>query len=336
MSKRVLITGGAGFVGSQLGFALDQAGCEVILLDNMSDGHEDNLVIDGRRFGRFEKMDARDKQVESLLSGVDTVFHFAGTSSLPKCQVDPAAAYDNNVTAVLNMLECSRRAGVRRFTFSSTSAVYENNKTTPFSESDPVAPDLVYASTKYAAEQACAGFASTYGMDVIVARFFNVYGEHQDIHRTMPPFISYLAREVFFGRRPVLFNNTDAERDYVYVGDIIACMRKMMDSEQHFTGDVFNICSGTGYSVPQIARLYGEIAGQTIDPEYRDPTGFWDKFPGLFEGAYPLSRKRIEAEVYKRSLGNPDKAAETFGFRTSMALDEGLRRFHAYSVAHLG
>lgn len=333
--SRILITGGAGFIGSQLGHALDRAGHEVWLIDNMSDGHEDNLTIAGERFGRFVKADVRSPEMAGLLAGVDTVFHFAATSSLPKCQSDPAAAYDNNVTGVLNMLELSRRAGVRRFVFSSTSAVYENTKQTPFSEAAPLAPDLVYAMTKQAAEQACRGFAQTCGMDVVIVRFFNIFGEHQDIHRPMPPFVSYLAREVFLGRRPVLFNASAIRRDYVYVSDVIDCLTRILQAAAVHRGEVFNICTGTGASVPEIVEMFAQISGREIRPDYADPQAFWDKFPALFTGAHPLSRARIEAEVFKESIGDPRKTEQAFGFRATVSMQAGLQRFHDHCLRQL-
>lgn len=336
MKPSVLITGGAGFIGSQLGHTLDGAGHKVTLVDNMSDGNEDNLTIDGKGFGTFIELDVRDPKMAQIVADHDVVFHFAGTSSLPKCQANPGEAYDNNVTAVVRLLEWSRRAGVRRFVFSSTSAVYENNKEVPFREDMAVAPDLVYACTKLAAEQVCQGFAATYGLDVVVMRFFNVYGEHQDIHRTNPPFLSYLSRELVMGRQPVLFNRTEAARDYVNVGDVIDMLVRVMGSEGAYRGDIFNVCSGTGHSVPELVALYGKVAGQGIDPEYRDPSSFWDKFPELFQGTHTLDRARIEAEVYKHSIGDPSKAEAAFGFRASTALDTGLQQLFAYSQKQLG
>ncbi len=336
MKPSVLITGGAGFIGSQLGHALDGAGHKVTLVDNMSDGNEDNLTVDGRRFGEFVELDVRDPKMGEIVAGHDVVFHFAGTSSLPKCQANPGEAYDNNVTAVVRLLEWSRQAGVKRFVFSSTSAVYENNKEVPFREDAVVAPDLVYACTKLAAERACQGFAATYGLDVAVMRFFNVYGEHQDIHRTNPPFLSYLSRELVMGRQPILFNRSEAARDYVNVGDVIDMLVRVMGSDGTYRGDVFNVCSGTGHSVPELVALYSKVASQAIDPEYHDPASFWDKFPELFEGAHTLDRGRIEAEVFKHSIGDPSKAEAAFGFKATTALEGGLERLFAYSRKQLG
>ncbi len=331
---KILITGGAGFVGSQLGLHLKRVGDEVVLLDNMSAGYEDNILEAGTRFAKLVVKDIRDADLGEEMEDVDTVFHFAGTSSLPMCQANPPVAYDNNVTGLVNVLEWARRTGVRRVIFSSTSAVYENNTSIPFRESDQVAPDLVYASTKWAGEQICKAFAATYSMDIIIARFFNVYGEHQDIHRTMPPFVSYLAKEVFYDRRPVLFNKSDASRDYIYVGDVIDCLVCMARSDMSFRGDIFNLCSGKAYSVKEILALYMQVSGKQIDPVYNDPATYWNKFPILFESK-PLDRERIAKEVYKNSIGDPKKTKLAFGFEAKMAFVDGLTRIHAYSLHQL-
>ena len=126
---RILITGGAGFIGSQLGFRLFNEGHDVLLLDNMSYGHEDNLTIDGKTFGTFIKSDVRDKgDMMKYTKGVDCVFHFAGIAPLPDCQIDPYNAVDVNVSGTANVLEASRINGVKRVVFASTSAIYENNE----------------------------------------------------------------------------------------------------------------------------------------------------------------------------------------------------------------
>lgn len=335
MTEKVLITGGAGFIGSQLGYALSCAGHAVTLVDDMSDGQEDNLTIDGKRFGEFVHLDVRDPRMADIMAGHDIVFHLAGTSSLPKCQANPRDAYDNNVTATVQLLEYARKQGLRRFIFSSTSAVYENTEGAPFSEDAQLSPDLVYASTKLAAERACQGFAATTGLDVAVMRFFNVYGEHQDIHRTNPPFLSYLSREIISGRRPTLFNKTDAARDYVYVGDVIDMLRRVMTTQTHQRGDAYNVCSGAGYSVPKLVDLFSKVTGRDINPDYQDPTQFWDKFPEIFSGAHPLSRDRIRKEVWKHSIGDPSKANAAFGFRATTSLADGLAQLWVHAKSQI-
>lgn len=321
---KVLITGGAGFVGSQLGKHLHQMGHEVVLLDNMSFGHLDNLLLEGAPFGQFVCKDILDPDLAAHLQGVDTVFHLAGIAALPVCQQDPRAAYDVNVAGVGNVLEAARRACVRRVIFSSTSAVYEKTKSERFSERDEIQPDLIYACTKAAAEQLCDAFAINYGMDIGICRFFNVYGPHQDVTRTSPPFTSYVARELVMNRSPILFNNSDARRDYVHSDDVVELLTRMMLAEGSLGAERFNVCSGQGHSVPELYSLFLEVGGKDIAATYNDPRSYWDKYPVLFEQGFPLSRERITEEVFKNAVGSPEKARQRFGWTATVEIREGI------------
>ena len=320
---KVLITGGAGFVGSQLGLHLHKHGDDVRLLDNMAFGHLDNLLHDGKPFGHFICADVRD-DIMAHCDGVDTLFHLAGIAALPVCQQDPGGAYANNTGAVGNVLELARRAGVRRVIFSSTSAVYENSGDGPFAEDAAIGPDLTYACTKAAAEQLCDSYAANYGMDIVVCRFFNVYGPHQDVLRTSPPFTSYLSREFVLGRSPRVFNWTDARRDYVYVDDVVDLLVRMRDADGAFAADRFNICSGQGFTVPEIYDHFRAVSGRDIKPVREDPERYWDAYPTLFEGAHALSRKRITKEVFKNAIGDPAKAKERFGWVAKTRMSDGI------------
>jgi UDP-glucose 4-epimerase len=331
---KYLITGGAGFIGSQVGHALAREGHHVLLIDNIRYGHLDNLIIEGKTFGTFICNDIRCQTTASVYHGVDTVIHLAGISALPINQIEPAEAYSCNVGGTGSVLEYARQAGVRRVIFSSTSAVYENNRKIPMSEVDEICPDLIYALTKQAAENLCRGFAETYNFDILTVRFFNVYGPHQDFNRTSPPFTSYLARELVAGRVPTLYNNTDAARDYVHVDDVITILKKMILSTKKFRGDIFNICSGQGFSAKEIYRQMQCISGFTSEPHFGLPDRFWDAYPQLFTGSFPLSRDRIKSEVFKNSIGDPSKTAAEFDWRASMSLRNGLTSVYEYARRH--
>jgi UDP-glucose 4-epimerase len=321
---KILITGGAGFVGSQLGKHLHRQGHEVVLLDNMSSGHLDNLLLDGAPFGRFLCKDIRAPDLPSHFRDVDTVFHLAGIAALPVCQQDPGEAYAVNVAGVGNILEAARRAGVRRVIFSSTSAVYEKTKGESFSEDDEIRPDLVYACTKAAAEQLCDAFAINYGMDIGICRFFNVYGPHQDVMRTSPPFTSYVARELVMNGSANLFNNSQAKRDYVHSDDVVELLARMMLHEGKFQAERFNVCSGEGHSVPELYALFLEVSGKNIPATYNDPRDYWNRYPALFEARLPLSRERITEEVFKNSIGSPAKTRERFGWSAQTDIRSGI------------
>jgi nucleoside-diphosphate-sugar epimerase len=325
-TKRILITGGAGFVGSQLGRRLAADGHDVVLLDNLSFGYLDNLLVDGRQFAQFVCRDIRDPRSAELFEGVDHVFHLAGIAALPVCQLDPREAYDVNVAGTGAVLEAARRAGVRRVIFSSTSAVYERTSGATLDEAASVAPDLVYACTKHSAEALCRAYALNYGLDIVVCRFFNVFGPHQDVLRVSPPFTSYVARELAHDRSPILYNHRrDVRRDYVHVDDVVDCLLRVMDHDQRHVGDVFNVCSGVGHSVPELFEAFRQVSGKAIEATYRDPAEFWDRYPALFAGPLPLSRERVIEEVYKSAIGTNAKAHATFGWQPTLDLTAGLR-----------
>jgi nucleoside-diphosphate-sugar epimerase len=298
----------------------------VVLLDDMSFGQLDNLLVDGRPFARFVCRDIRDPRTAEQYEGVDCVFHLAGIAALPVCQLDPREAYDVNVAGTGAVLEASRRAGVRRVVFSSTSAVYERTPGEPLHEHATVAPDLVYACTKHSAESLCRGYALNYGLDVVVCRFFNVYGPHQDVLRASPPFTSYVARELAHDRSPVLYNRrSDVRRDYVHVDDVIELLLRIMHHGQSHAAEVFNICSGFGHSVPELFEVFRRVSGKAIEATYRDPAEFWDRYPLLFAGSMPLSRERVVEEVYKSAIGANAKARTTFDWQPALDLTAGVR-----------
>ncbi|CAF3081542.1 unnamed protein product [Rotaria sp. Silwood2] len=334
--KRVVITGGAGFIGSQLGAELHNQGHEVILLDNMSFGHLDNLIIDGKTFGELVVKDIRDPDLKTVFASAHTIFHLAGVSALPVCQSDPLSAYDVNVSGTANVLEAARLSKVTRIIFSSTSAVYENsvNDSGKHKETDSIQPDLIYSMTKAASEEVCKAYAKNYNMDIIICRFFNVYGPHQDFRRKSPPFTSYVARELALGRKPTLFNQTNAERDYIYSDDLISLMLMMWRSKETFRADIFNVATGTGWSVPELYSKLCDISGQKIQPDFNDPTLFWHKYATLRDGPYSFDPKRITKEVHKHCIGDPQKTRETFNWEPMFTIDQGLRKVYEYTQHH--
>jgi nucleoside-diphosphate-sugar epimerase len=214
--------------------------------------------------------------------------------------------------------------------FSSTSAVYERTKSDPLREDATIVPDLVYACTKHSAEALCRGYALNYGLDVVICRFFNVFGPHQDVLRASPPLTSYVARELAHDRSPVLFNQrNDVRRDYVHVSDVVELLLRMMRDDGHHAADLFNVCSGVGHSVPELYRAFQAVSGKAIEATYRDPAEFWDRYPALFTGAFPLSRARVIEEVYKSAVGSNARARETFGWEPALDLAAAVGSVYA-------
>lgn len=328
--KKIVITGGAGFIGSQLGHELHQEGNEVVLVDDMSFGYPDNLTIDGKTFGTFIKADIRTKDIFEILKGADTVFHFAGISALPVCQEDPYYAIDVNVAGTANVLEAARLNNVRRVVFASTSATYENNTSFPLKETDAVTPHLIYSLSKQQGEILCKSYFKTYGLEVVIIRFFNVYGPHQDFQRVSPPLTSYLIKCFLQGKQPMLHSSGTQKRDYVYVDDLNR-LNKLCMNHPAAPGNTFNAASGESYSVLEIYDILAKAFGTDIKPVFQSAAKFWDKYPKLFEGSRPFPQELLEKEVNKYSLGDTTHTFKTIGWKAAVSLEEGMNKTANYA-----
>jgi nucleoside-diphosphate-sugar epimerase len=325
MTGKVVITGAAGFIGSQLAQRLWRDGYEVVAIDDLSFGYESNLLLDGKPFVSLHQVDIRSPQLAPYFQGADCLFHMAAISALPVNQSEPGRAISINVAGTANVLEAARVAGVRRVVFASTSAIYENNTIFPCSEDDPVSPRLIYSLSKWQAEKLCESFRQLYDMEIAVTRYYNVYGPHQDIQRKSPAFVGYVIRELLSGRAPILHSNGEQRRDYVFLEDVndlnIACM-----THPRAASETFNVASGHAYSVNEIYEIIAELLGTTIRPVFRAASHFWDQYPSLFSGSRPLSAQILEKEVDKFSLGNTNKAASLVGWNAKVSMREGLER----------
>lgn len=304
---KIIVTGAAGGIGSTLSHRLHKEGHDLLLVDNFRNGYRENLTIDGQTFGTLYEVDITDeKQLESVpFAGADCVIHLAAVTSLADCEAHPIEAYNVNVMGTLNVLEKSRRAGIPHVIFSSTSAVYENNKEATFTEDLPVSPHLSYSLTKKMAEDLVASYRSKYDMTITVLRFFNVFGPRQDIHRKSPPLLNYLVKELSAGRIPMLHSDGLQQRDYIHVDDVVRLVDACLVQKPN---DNFNVCTGKLLSVLEIVDLVRSALGTDLKPAFRDAAMLFDCYPELFSGRFPLKRAIVAAETNKFSRGSYDKA----------------------------
>lgn len=333
MSK-ILVTGAAGFIGSQLAYALWKKGETVVLLDNFSYGLEDNLIFDDHDFRQeILRKDVCDRPMLDRLFAAEKfeyVYHIAAITPLPDCQVDPGRAVEVDVAGTVNVLDAARRYGVRKVIFSSTSAVYENCISFPTAEDDAVPPSLVYSGGKFAAEQFCKGFVDVYGMNVTVLRFANVYGPHIDCLRKQPPVAAYMIRELYHDRAPVLHSNGEQQRDFVYVGDLIDLAIRVQQGDGY---DCVNVSTGRAYSINALYQTIAKIMGKTdVQPKYVESSKYWEKYPGLYEGAYPISEAILDNEVNKYTLCDNTHARERYGWTPQVNFEDGLKRTVVFTV----
>ena len=324
---KVMITGAAGFIGSQLAHALWLKGAELILIDNFSYGKMDNLEFSDHSFvGEVIKMDIRDKEgIDNLLScgDVDYIYNIAGIAPLPDCQLDPVEAISVNLSGLVNLLESGRKYGVKKVIQASTNAMYENETEFPTYENNFKQPTLIYPNTKYCAERFAQSFCDTYGMSVTCLRFANVYGPHIDCLRKQPPFVAYMIRELYYDRTPVFHSDGNQRRDYVYVDDLVRLALLVQQGEGF---DCVNVSSNTNYSVNEMYNIAQKIMGKVIKPEYASDAHYWEKYPGLFEGFYPIKEEILNHEINKYSLCDNSYAKEKYGWTPEIGMEEGLRR----------
>ena len=326
MSK-ILITGAAGFIGSQLAYRLWKDGEKVYLVDNFSYGSDDNLIFDEHDFREeiFRK-DIRDLDfMESLFrdNSFDIVYHIAAITPLPDCQNMPVEAVDVNVRGTVILLDLVRRYGAKKMIFASTSAVYENNTDFPSVESKVEKPSLLYPSTKYTSEQFCKAFSDAYGIPIVCLRFANVYGPHIDCLRTQPPVMGYIVRELFNGHSPILHSTGNQERDFVYVDDLIELAVRVQKANSF---DIVNVSTGSTVSINAICRKITDVMKSDLKPEYKEVAHFWANYPELYNEPYPISTEIMEHEVLKYTCLSNEHAFQAYGWKPITSLDEGIRK----------
>lgn len=324
---KVLVTGAAGFIGGQLCHRLWKRGDTVVGIDDLSYGKPDNLRFSDVDLGGIVKrIDIRDKEaVTALLEEhhFDVVYNIAGIAPLPDCQTEPVEASSVNILGLVNMLECCRRGGIGHFVQASTNAIYENVTTFPTEETGFALPTLIYTNSKYCAERFCQSYADTYGMDITCIRFANVYGPHMDCLRKQPPFVAYMVRELYYDRVPQFHSDGNQRRDYIYVEDLIDLALCVVTGKGF---DVVNACSGKNYSVRELYAIACRLMGKDIPANYNPASRYWENYPELYQGAYPIRPEILEHEVNKYSLCSNEHARKVYGWSPKVEIEEGLAR----------
>ena len=254
---------------------------------------------------------------------VDYIYNIAGIAPLPDCQLNPTEAIDVNLNGFVNLLENGRLYGVKKVIQASTNAMYENETEFPTVESKFNPQTLIYRNTKFEAERFAQSFCDTYGMNVTCLRFSNVYGPHVDCLRKQPPFVAYMVRELYYGRTPVFHSTGEQRRDYVYVDDLIELAIAVQNSQGF---DAVNVSTNQNYSVNEMYQLAQDIMGKNIKADYASDAHYWEKYPGLFEGKYPIKESILNHEINKYSLCDNSYAKEKYGWVPKISMKEGLSR----------
>jgi nucleoside-diphosphate-sugar epimerase len=304
---KVLVTGGAGFIGSHLASRLLSDGHEVRILDNFSTGSRANVALLGDAVEVVEGDIQSYERAHNAVGGCEVVFHEAALPSVPRSIQDPLTSNAVNVIGTLNILLASRDSGVRRVVFASSSSIYGADRTLPKQEDRAPQPMAPYAVAKLAAEGYCRSFSQVYGLETVALRYFNVFGPRQDplsqYSAVIPKFITALLKR----EAPVIFGDGEQSRDFTYIDNVIDA--NMLAAEApDASGQTFNVACGERVSLLQLLEDLREIIGVEVE------TNFLEGRPG----------------DVKHSLADISRARETLGYEPAVDFADGLRRTVEY------
>jgi nucleoside-diphosphate-sugar epimerase len=333
--SRIVITGAAGFIGSNIAKFLYEKEQTIVCIDDYSCGYESNLSWSKNCIERFKfyKIDIRDKELIDIIQKNDIIIHCAGIAPLPVNQENPFNSISNNVGGTANLLEIARIKGAKHVIFASTSAVYENNDVFPCCEKDEIKPTLIYSLGKKFCEELCVSFNELYGLPYTILRFFNVYGPNHDCLRKNPPFIAYLIREFMSDRQPLLHSNGDQKRDYIYIDDLLNFIDCLIQRLNVANKKTYNVSSGQNISVNDIVNIVKKyMKKETISPLFRNPLLLWEKNEILFSGEMKISTESVNHEVCKYSLGDNNLAFIDLNWKPCVNPKEGIEKTIDYTM----
>ena len=270
--SNVLVTGGAGFIGSNLTEALLQRGHFVRVLDDFSTGKRENLIFD-KKFPSLEIVEGDIREFstcQKAVKGIEYVFHQAALPSVQRSIEDPETSNAVNVGGTLNVLLAAKETGVKRVIYASSSSVYGDTPALPKHEEMPSNPLSPYALQKYIGEQYCRLFYQLYGLDTISLRYFNIFGPKQDPNSLYSAVIPKFIDALLQGRPPIIFGDGEQSRDFTYIENVVQANLLALSAE-HLRGEAMNIACGKRISLNQLLNVLKEILGSKLSPIYEEP-----------------------------------------------------------------
>ena len=272
--EKMAVTGGAGFIGSNLAERLAAWGYPVVILDNFSTGRKQNLAGWSSRFSDRVEVVREDinetGELRRLFQGVRFVFHQAAIPSVPRSVADPALTHSSNITGTLSVLIAARDAGVSRVVVASSSSVYGDDATMPKQEARTGHPLSPYALSKLVCEQYCRLFHRLYGLESVCLRYFNVFGPRQDPRSEYAAVIPRFSTRLLAGSRPTIYGDGEQTRDFTYIDNVVDANWQAANHPRA-AGEVFNIGCGTQTSLNQLIRELNTILGTELSPVYEAP-----------------------------------------------------------------
>lgn len=297
-----LVTGGAGFIGSNLVEELVRQGAQVRVIDNFATGKSANLEPFRGKID-FREVDICDLQtLNEAVRGADYVLHQAAIPSVPKSVIDPIASHNADLTGTLHVLWAAKEAGVKRFVYAASSSAYGDNPELPKREEMPSRPISPYGLMKYVGEEYCRLFTQLYGLETVCLRYFNVFGPRQDPSSQYSGVLSRFITAMLAGKRPVIFGDGEQSRDFTFVanvvqGNLLACHASGV------AGKMYNLACGQRVNLNQVVAQLNAILGTTLEPTY-EPSRVGD---------------------IKHSLAEISRAEAELKYKPLVQFEEGLR-----------
>ena len=312
--SRYIVTGGAGFIGSHITEELVNQGHEVVVLDDLSTGHEHNLTAFRDRI-EFVKGSVTDFDLMSrLFAGADVVFHQAALASVPRSVKDPVASNHANVTGTLNVFVAARDAGVRKVVYAASSSAYGDTEELPKHEGMPGRPLSPYAVTKYVGELYGKVFTDIYDLPTVGLRYFNVFGPRQDPQSQYAAVIPLFTTRFLAGEAPLIHGDGGQSRDFTFIDNVVQANLKAAAADSKADGLVYNVACGDRMTINDICAQIRDLLGVSIEPEH-GPTRLGD---------------------VRHSLADISRAQELLGYQPAVDLRQGIERTVAWYVQEHG
>ncbi len=304
--EKMAITGGAGFIGSNLAEHLLERDFAVVVIDNLSTGKEQNIAGFAERAGsRFQFLQTdinKTDQLRRAFSGVSYVFHLAAIPSVARSIDDPAATQSSNINGTLSVLTAARDAGVKRVIAASSSSIYGDDPSLPKKENRIGRCLSPYALSKFVTEEYCRLFYQLYGLETVSLRYFNVFGPRQDPNSDYAAVIPRFSARLLAGNPPVVYGDGEQTRDFTFVANVVDANWKAATSPG-IAGEAFNIGCGAQTSLNQLIQKMNKVLGSQVKPIYES------------------ARK---GDV-RHSLADVSKASGMLGYSPAISLETGLK-----------
>ena len=329
---KILVTGGAGFIGSHLTDALVNDGHSVVVIDNLSTGKRSQV----NKKAKFIKADIRNlKKIKPYFKGVNLVFHLAARAHIQPSIKDPVPTFDHNMTGTLNVLLASRDAGVKRVVYSASSSSYGDQDTAPLYEEMTPHFKNPYSLSKYVGEELCRLFSNLYGLETVSLRYFNVYGPRQVATGAYAAVVGVFIKQFKDGKPLTIVGDGSAQRDFTHVFDVIKANIAAAESSRVGKGEIINIGTGKNYSINEVASmiLTPPERGYVLPArDFNNPRLTGGVVLNVKPETVLASAVRENRVTYipsrpgetRRSLANTSKARQLLGWKPAVSLEEGL------------